>query len=296
MNLKCNRRRIVLLAIALISLSLNWLSVVLVKPINDDAVTKITDIKYILQFNGPVEPFIDWEIGQDEFKKRECKFKNCYITPGEILMKSIADYDAIAFMIPGIAITFPRLENRSIRQMYVFVAMESAQYFPLCAKPYDGLFNWTWTHRLDSNFPSGYIVVRNINGDIIGPNRNMNWIKTDHMKAIDEAFRKRLQTKSIAAAWFVSDMTSLSRRENFVMELRAELARYNLQLDIFNKRGDKTCPRKKMPECLKIIEKDYYFYLALENSFDEDYVTEKLLLALQHNAIPVVYGGANYTR
>ncbi|KAJ8728733.1 hypothetical protein PYW07_006429 [Mythimna separata] len=34
----------------------------------------------------------------------------------------------------------------------------------------------------------------------------------------------------------------------------------------------------------------------MENSFDEDYVTEKLLTALQHNMVPIVYGGADYTR
>lgn len=38
---------------------------------------------------------------------------------------------------------------------------------------------------------------------------------------------------------------------------------------------------------------DYYFYFSIENSFSEDYVTEKLLHALKHYAIPVVYGGAN---
>nr|XP_053607875.1 alpha-(1,3)-fucosyltransferase C-like isoform X2 [Plodia interpunctella] len=38
------------------------------------------------------------------------------------------------------------------------------------------------------------------------------------------------------------------------------------------------------------------FKQTFENSFSEDYVTEKLLIALKNNAIPVVYGGANYTR
>ncbi|XP_063375065.1 alpha-(1,3)-fucosyltransferase C-like [Cydia amplana] len=51
-----------------------------------------------------------------------------------------------------------------------------------------------------------------------------------------------------------------------------------------------------MEECLKLIQEQYYFYLSFENSFSEDYVTEKLLTALENYAVPVVYGGANYTR
>nr|XP_037877562.1 alpha-(1,3)-fucosyltransferase C-like [Bombyx mori] len=45
-----------------------------------------------------------------------------------------------------------------------------------------------------------------------------------------------------------------------------------------------------------MIREKYYFYLSFENSFGEDYVTEKLLHALEFDAVPVVYGGANYTR
>lgn len=46
-------------------------------------------------------------------------------------------------------------------------------------------------------------------------------------------------------------------------------------------------------ECIDIVEENYYFYLAFENS---DYVTEKLMTALDHYTVPVVLGGANYSR
>ncbi|KAI9562685.1 hypothetical protein GHT06_010139 [Daphnia sinensis] len=39
----------------------------------------------------------------------------------------------------------------------------------------------------------------------------------------------------------------------------------------------------------------YRFYLSFENSLCLDYVTEKLYRPLQYNAVPVVYGGADYS-
>lgn len=45
----------------------------------------------------------------------------------------------------------------------------------------------------------------------------------------------------------------------------------------------------------EMLEKDYKFYLAFENSLCRDYITEKFYLALLYNVVPVVYGGANYT-
>ena len=44
-----------------------------------------------------------------------------------------------------------------------------------------------------------------------------------------------------------------------------------------------------------MVERDYKYYLSLENSVCKDYVTEKMFDALKHNVIPVVLGGANYS-
>ena len=44
----------------------------------------------------------------------------------------------------------------------------------------------------------------------------------------------------------------------------------------------------------EMLERDYKFYLAFENSKCRDYVTEKFYNALLFSVGPVVFGGADY--
>ena len=43
-----------------------------------------------------------------------------------------------------------------------------------------------------------------------------------------------------------------------------------------------------------MIERDYKFYLAFENSLCRDYVTEKFYNPLLFSTVPIVYGEADY--
>jgi alpha-1,3-fucosyltransferase len=47
--------------------------------------------------------------------------------------------------------------------------------------------------------------------------------------------------------------------------------------------------------CTALLENDYKFYLSFENSLCDQYVSEKLWMALQSSVVPVVMGQANYT-
>lgn len=57
--------------------------------------------------------------------------------------------------------------------------------------------------------------------------------------------------------------------------------------------GNLSCPRGT--KACRALLSDYLFYLAFENSLCADYITEKLWRVLG-KAVPVVLGGANYTK
>lgn len=67
-------------------------------------------------------------------------------------------------------------------------------------------------------------------------------------------------------------------------------------VDVYGNCGTFTCPRNDSAKCNQIIRDDYMFYLAFENSADQDYVTEKIMTAYQNDAVPVVLGNADYER
>ncbi|XP_063540080.1 uncharacterized protein LOC134749106 [Cydia strobilella] len=175
--------------------------------------------------------------------------------------------------------------------------MESPQNFPVYDTHLNGYFNWTWTFKLDSDLRWGYFTVYNLAGQIVGPKKEMHW---QEMDPIDDETEARLSSKSVAAAWFASNCNTISEREAFAKALKRKLQRRGLLLHVYGACGHRrhrhgVCSRGN-PECDKVLEKKYYFYLAFENSLSEDYVTEKVLTALNHYTVPVVFGGANYSR
>ena len=106
----------------------------------------------------------------------------------------------------------------------------------------------------------------------------------------------------------VSHCVTDSKREDYVQQLRQYLT-----VDVYGACGDLACQHNwENPECSKmlgmkfsrissskryiiVLERDYMFYLAFENSICVDYVTEKLFRTLELDVVPVVMGGANYS-
>ncbi|XP_026332823.1 alpha-(1,3)-fucosyltransferase C-like [Hyposmocoma kahamanoa] len=124
----------------------------------------------------------------------------------------------------------------------------------------------------------------------------MQWMKVTQMNKTSSHIENKLRYKHIAAAWIASNCETVDRLD-YVHVLQKELSKYGHRVDVYGKCGNLQCPRKEaMDECFALIEQDYYFYLAFENSNSQDYVTEKLLHALEHYTVPVVLGGANYSR
>lgn len=256
------------------------------------------NMKYILLW-APAKRnnlFRHLDHGKKTFDMRKCPIRNCYLTDNKAFLNNLTKYDAIVFNGPdvfGNYNVYPPV--RAPHQKYIFASRASSQY---CEAPSnkDRYFNWTWTYKINSDIPMKYITIRNINGDIIGPKEEMHWLSVDKMRPVDDEVLDILDRKTTAVAWISSNCDTLSKREIYVTNLNAELSKYDLVLDIYGACGSLLCPKFFMTHCLFALQLDYYFYLAFENSFDEDYVTESLLHGLQNFVVPIVYGGANYTR
>lgn len=252
---------------------------------------------YILEWtDSRLEPFRFMAMGQRAFTFRECAYQNCFLTDDIEYFEYITDFDALLINVKCLNETFNFPSKRSRRQKYVFVALESSVNYPLGDK-YNNVFNVTWTYKLDSDAPLGYIIVKDKYGEKIGPRKDMGWMNINNMKPIDKYIKRKLRNKNTAAAWFVSNCNATSNRSNYIDELLRELHILEHDIDIYGECGQLNCTRDDMvQQCYAKIEADFYFYLAFENSFCEDYVTEKILNALEHFSIPIVYGGANYSR
>ncbi|XP_013198175.2 alpha-(1,3)-fucosyltransferase C-like [Amyelois transitella] len=234
--------------------------------------------------------------GQKVFIDRNCKYTNCFVSWRRYINDYQKFHTIIITMREAIHYSAEELPRfRTPYQKFVASSFESSHNYPVCSNRFNDYFNWTWTFRLDSDCRLEYIAIRDEHGKVIGPKKTMHWMKVRDMSPNSEELKNSLLSKSRAAAWFVSNCVTQSGREIFAKKLAKELAIYNHTIDVYGDCGNLSCSKRDF-SCMKMIRTTYYFYLSFENSFSKDYVTEKLLHALQNNAIPIVYGGANYTR
>uniref|UniRef100_A0A182FLK0 Fucosyltransferase n=1 Tax=Anopheles albimanus TaxID=7167 RepID=A0A182FLK0_ANOAL len=228
-------------------------------------------------------------LGPDHFKAQQCPITNCVLTSDHGLLKPITEYDALVYhTVTPWNVQPPPI--RVARQIYIAAIMESPAH---TSHPMDttAFFNWTMTYRLDSDvlFNYGFILDRE-SGGVVGPSINPIW--RNGFDAYENASLVKLVSKKrSAAAQFVSHCNAFSRRDDLVRSLRSA----GLTIDVYGACGSLKCPRNN-PECAKMLDNIYWFYLSFENSLCVDYVTEKLYNALVHNVVPIVYGGADYTR
>lgn len=238
------------------------------------------------------EPFRFWSRKRKSFTAMNCAYQNCFIVHDSNYFEDVTDFDAILFNPLGISDDLPLA--RSDNQLYVFVALEPSAYLPLQDK-WNWFFNCTWTYKLNSDITYPYFIIRNKHGDVIGPKTDPHWIKVDTMLSTPKSVIEKLQNKTTAVAWFVTNCGN-HKRLGYAHKLNSILNQDHLIVDIYGGCGNKVCAREKFEDCVELVEKYYYFYLAFENSYCEDYVTEKLMTALDHYTVPVVLGGANYSR
>lgn len=200
-------------------------------------------------------------------------------------MKNTEEFDAILFHLR----TFSNEDlplTRSQSQRWIFWSLESPQYNMQDIPPLDGLFNWTMTYRLDSDVVQPYGWV-----EPTGPfNLQPEWQEISNAMKIASKNKSNKINKTKMAAWFVSNCQSQSQREQYANALAK-----HIQVDVYGDCGALRCDRDNPATCYAMLEQEYKFYLSFENSFCDDYVTEKLFSILQFDIVPIVFGGVDYS-
>ncbi|XP_021363142.1 glycoprotein 3-alpha-L-fucosyltransferase A-like [Mizuhopecten yessoensis] len=201
----------------------------------------------------------------------QCRIKACKITYDT---KHGADADAVVFSNPGQLPRIPPFPRKSPNQVWA-VSMIECPMNSRTLKKYNGLFNWTMTYRTDSVIETPYFKYQKYKDVYTKTNITTNY-----------ANRK---TKKVA--WLVSNcMMTRSGR----MAYAKKLAKY-IEVDIYGACGTKRCPQIEDEKCMRMLETDYKFYLAFENTKCLDYVTEKAVKALKNKVIPIVLGAPKAT-
>ncbi|XP_069478126.1 4-galactosyl-N-acetylglucosaminide 3-alpha-L-fucosyltransferase FUT6-like isoform X2 [Ambystoma mexicanum] len=157
-------------------------------------------------------------------------------------------------------------EPRPHNQRWIWFNLESPRHSPNL-NLLDNLINMTLSYRVDSDIFSPY-----------------GWIE----KAITPQ-NFSIPTKTKLVAWVVSNWDSTLARVAYYNQLKN-----HINIDMFGGRN-KPLPYKLLQPTIS----QYKFYLAFENSLNQDYITEKLWNnALMSGTVPVVLGPTreNYER
>lgn len=248
------------------------------------------DAKVILFWNsffGSAD--YNFGLGNDPFFMNKCPVSDCFTTTDRGWLP-IDQYDAIVFHGPEynpiFNMDYP--SSRSEQQRYIYLSQESPQNRPVKSN-LNGYFNFTMTYRLDSDIFLNYYAIFDLEGNYTAPRNNPDWIVPDFSNL--EKYIEVNEAKKKPVAWFVSNCGSKNNRKDYVEELQKYI-----QVDIYGECGPFKCPRSNERQCFDLLRTDYYFYLSFENSNCKDYVTEKVSNALLNDVVPVVLGGANYSK
>ena len=219
-----------------------------------------TPLKKILFWNGASS----WGIrpGRGIFIKEQCPVSSCVIATNRRESKAA---DLIVFKDH---FTMPGMDRRR-EQIWMIFMLESPLHTQVFK--HKGVFNWTATYRSDSTVVAPYERWQYYNDNVRARTQTFNYAANKRKKV----------------AWFVSNCGARNGRLEYARNLSN-----HIDVDIYGTCGDKKCPRASK-DCLKMLDTDYKFYLAFENSNCVDYITEKFFVnGLKHNILPIVMGAS----
>ncbi|GMT07031.1 hypothetical protein PENTCL1PPCAC_29205, partial [Pristionchus entomophagus] len=186
----------------------------------------------------------------------ECPVK-CMMTNMDAHMNAA---DALIFT-PDFIDRIP-LDRRST-QLWFLQLSESPVNTPTLMD-FNGKINYTVSYRWDADFVSPY----------------GRYVPFRKPKAVLD---RAMSPKKRSVAWFVSHCLTSNRRYQYAKKLGTFI-----DVDIFGECGS---GRKNSEAMRDLLQNDYKFYLAFENSNCNEYITEKFFEnALRNYIIPIVMG------
>jgi len=217
-------------------------------------------LKTILMWNG-LSSWGKVRPGRGEFIKQECPVSTCAI----VTDRSQAEQSDMVLFKDHFSL--PQFK-RPTSQIWMIFMLECPAHTQLFSK--HDIFNWTATYRSDSTIVTPYERWHSYVANIKTVPQEMNFAAN--------------KTKQVA--WFVSNCGARNGR----LQYAQELAQY-IGVDIYGACGSLKCPRSSTGSCFDMLDKDYKFYLAFENSNCQDYITEKFFVnGLGHSVLPIVMG------
>jgi alpha-1,3-fucosyltransferase len=263
------------------------------RPSNELTTRNRNQYKSILIWNSPerIETSV-FGSGHEPFIRNGCQVSDCVIYDNETALP-LKEYDAFIMNMHVMWLTeFPYFKRRQ-HQRFIFMTQESpASMFLLDAKTLNNYFNWTMSYRHNSDIQFLY-------GRILpGPSAPRTRAETQKLiKATHRSSAKNYAANKVhLVAWMATHCESPSLRETYVRQLSKFIP-----VDVYGGCGNLRCIRNDShwlsdPKCYDMIEAKYKFYLSFENSICDDYVTEKFFEIMNHDIVPIVYGGANYSQ
>ncbi|XP_025078934.1 alpha-(1,3)-fucosyltransferase C-like [Pomacea canaliculata] len=163
-------------------------------------------------------------------------------------------------------------------QVYVFHMIEPP---PIAGSGYqntswNSAFNWTWTYTQDADIWVPYFFLE----------------RSKQLPCLN-VIREVVQRKDTPVAWFVTNcQLDQTQRIAYVNRLQKILT-----VHVYGRCGTMKCPRMAK-ECDDMLTTKYFFYLSFENSYCQDYVTEKFSRAFFQgvHVVPIVRGGLDYSQ
>ena len=194
--------------------------------------------------------------------------------------------------------------NRPSAQRWVFYAKETPALTGLGTQA-DGVYNWTATYRLDSDFfvPYGsYAQLKDqykpaadgITDDEITSDQKARIVEDAELQSDESVNYARGKDKM---ATFGASKHCSGHRFEYIRALMKyiDVNLFGNCATLFESNNTWSCPHNMGDGCLEEFQR-HKFYLAFENSLCVDYITEKYWRnSLERGLVPIVLGGARYS-